>query len=56
MAAFELLTLFSAFAALAYSAPTADLVSSLPGVNFKLNFVHYSGYLNAAPTRKNHYW
>uniref|UniRef100_A0A914DIQ3 Carboxypeptidase n=1 Tax=Acrobeloides nanus TaxID=290746 RepID=A0A914DIQ3_9BILA len=56
MAALELLTLFSAFAALAYSAPAADLVAKLPGLNFQPNFVHYSGYLNAAPTRKIHYW
>jgi len=50
------LAIFSTFLALAYTAPTADLVNNLPGLNFVPNFIHYSGYLNAAPTRKYHYW
>jgi cathepsin A (carboxypeptidase C) len=56
MAGLKILALFSCFVALAYAAPTADLVTNLPGLNFQPNFLHYSGYLNAAPTRKYHYW
>uniref|UniRef100_A0A914EAF0 Carboxypeptidase n=1 Tax=Acrobeloides nanus TaxID=290746 RepID=A0A914EAF0_9BILA len=31
-------------------------MEDLPGINFKPNFLHYSGFLQAAPTRYFHYW
>ena len=43
-----------------WSAPTedgqADLVTALPGLNFKTNFKHYSGYLEAGNGQFLHYW
>jgi cathepsin A (carboxypeptidase C) len=54
------LTLIGALAALSCvlinAAPTADQVTSLPGINFQPNFIHYSGYLKASSTHQLHYW
>ncbi|GIY85707.1 lysosomal protective protein [Caerostris darwini] len=33
-----------------------DEVKELPGLNFPLNYKHYSGYLNATKGRYLHYW
>jgi len=34
-----------------------DAIQDLPGMeSFKVNFQHYSGYLQASPTRFLHYW
>lgn len=33
-----------------------DLVTQLPGLDFKPDFKHYSGYLNGTGDRKLHYW
>lgn len=33
-----------------------DEITSLPGLNFTLNYRHYSGYLNATSGRFLHYW
>uniref|UniRef100_A0AC34RP06 Carboxypeptidase n=1 Tax=Panagrolaimus sp. JU765 TaxID=591449 RepID=A0AC34RP06_9BILA len=33
-----------------------DEIKSLPGLNFDINFKHYSGFLNASETRVLHYW
>ncbi|KAF7633631.1 hypothetical protein Mgra_00006939 [Meloidogyne graminicola] len=33
-----------------------DEIISLPGINFKLNFKHYSGYLDAGNNNLFHYW
>ncbi|GFO01417.1 carboxypeptidase [Plakobranchus ocellatus] len=41
---------------LAQAAPQEDLVTDLPGLSFKPNFKHYSGYLNGVATRRLHYW
>ena len=38
------------------AAPAADLVTSLPGANFTIPFLHYSGYLKASNTKNFHYW
>lgn len=38
------------------AAPANDLVINLPGLNFKPNFHHYSGYLKASNTHFLHYW
>ncbi|GIY95801.1 lysosomal protective protein [Caerostris extrusa] len=42
------------FSALSASHP--DEVKELPGLNFPLNYKHYSGYLNATEGRHLHYW
>jgi hypothetical protein len=34
----------------------ADEIKDLPGVNFTLNFKHFSGFLQASPTHFLHYW
>uniref|UniRef100_A0AC34RM70 Carboxypeptidase n=1 Tax=Panagrolaimus sp. JU765 TaxID=591449 RepID=A0AC34RM70_9BILA len=34
----------------------SDEIKSLPGLNFDINFKHYSGFLNASETRVLHYW
>uniref|UniRef100_A0A0N5C1H2 Carboxypeptidase n=1 Tax=Strongyloides papillosus TaxID=174720 RepID=A0A0N5C1H2_STREA len=41
---------------LSSSAPDSDLVTSLPGINFKPTFKHYSGFLKASDKRYFHYW
>ncbi|KAI1731449.1 serine carboxypeptidase domain-containing protein [Ditylenchus destructor] len=33
-----------------------DVIDSLPGLSFDINFGHYSGYLNVSTTRRLHYW
>lgn len=33
-----------------------DLITDLPGVNFKLNFKQYSGYLQPDNESYLHYW
>ncbi|GIY82649.1 hypothetical protein CEXT_377571 [Caerostris extrusa] len=33
-----------------------DEIKELPGLNFPLNYKHYSGYLNATKGRYLHYW
>lgn len=50
------LVLCLAFVALSGAAPAGDEVKSLPGINFAVDFQHYSGYLNGSPTHKLHYW
>jgi cathepsin A (carboxypeptidase C) len=35
---------------------TADEIKDLPGVNFSINFKHFSGFLQASPTHFLHYW
>uniref|UniRef100_A0A914QAT6 Carboxypeptidase n=1 Tax=Panagrolaimus davidi TaxID=227884 RepID=A0A914QAT6_9BILA len=37
-------------------ARTKDDIKQLPGVNFKLNFKHYSGYFQVSKTHFLHYW
>jgi cathepsin A (carboxypeptidase C) len=34
----------------------ADEIKELPGVNFTINFKHFSGFLQASPTHFLHYW
>jgi len=34
----------------------SDIVSDLPGLSWKPNFKHYSGYLQATGTKQLHYW
>lgn len=41
---------------LASRGPEKLEVKYLPGLKDKLNFKHYSGYLEASPTRFLHYW
>ena len=48
--------LLSALAGLAAGGPSADLVTNLPGLNFQVNFKHYSGFLNASAGSHYHYW
>lgn len=38
------------------SSHNPDEVTDLPGLHFKPNFKHYSGYLSASGTKKLHYW
>uniref|UniRef100_A0AC35TM41 Carboxypeptidase n=1 Tax=Rhabditophanes sp. KR3021 TaxID=114890 RepID=A0AC35TM41_9BILA len=38
------------------TAENPDEIKSLPGLNFSINFKHYSGYLNASETHMLHYW
>jgi cathepsin A (carboxypeptidase C) len=38
------------------SAPEDDLVGDLPGIDFTLNFVQYSGYLEGQSGNHLHYW
>lgn len=56
----SLLALSLTLVGLTSSAPTdagqADLVTSLPGLTFKTNFKHYSGYLEAGNGVFLHYW
>ncbi|KAI1718082.1 serine carboxypeptidase domain-containing protein [Ditylenchus destructor] len=33
-----------------------DVIRSLPGLSFDINFGHYSGYLNVSSSRRLHYW
>lgn len=33
-----------------------ELIRELPGLDYKLNFKHYSGYLQVSPTHFLHYW
>ena len=33
-----------------------DEIGKLPGVDFELNFKHYSGFLQASETHFLHYW
>ena len=41
---------------LVVGAPRRDEVTRLPGLNRRVPFKHYSGYLAAAPDRHLHYW
>ncbi|XP_075730732.1 lysosomal protective protein-like [Rhipicephalus microplus] len=36
--------------------PTQDEIKSLPGLSVKPTFKQYSGFLNAGPNRRLHYW
>ncbi|XP_063882695.1 lysosomal protective protein-like [Scylla paramamosain] len=40
----------------ASSAPAADEIRHLPGLNHDIAFKHYSGYLSGAPGKHLHYW
>ncbi len=33
-----------------------DEIHNLPGLNFEINFRHYSGFLKASDTHFLHYW
>lgn len=48
-----LITVATVFATLCFA---IDEIKDLPGINFKLNFKHYSGFLNASDTHFLHYW
>jgi len=39
-----------------YSAPVSDLITSLPGIDFDINYLQYSGYLNGTTGNHLHYW
>ena len=39
-----------------YAQPTADNITSLPGLYFPINFQQYSGYLDLANGHHLHYW
>lgn len=40
----------------AKAAPAADEITNLPGLDFKIPFKHYSGYLNGVEGKHLHYW
>jgi cathepsin A (carboxypeptidase C) len=44
------------FVSLCSGAPAEDEVTSLPGLNFQINFRQYSGYLDGGGGRQLHYW
>ncbi len=46
----------SLFAVGIYAQPTADNVTSLPGVDFAINYQQYSGYLDLSNGHHLHYW
>jgi len=52
---FRIVLIFSAVC-LSVSLKHPDEVTSLPGLDFPLNFRHYSGYLNATNGKFLHYW
>ena len=39
-----------------YAQPTADNVTSLPGLDFEIDFEQYSGYLDLSNGHHLHYW
>lgn len=45
-----------AFALAQQDQRAADEIKELPGVNFTINFKHFSGFLQASPTHFLHYW
>ncbi|XP_042900298.1 lysosomal protective protein [Parasteatoda tepidariorum] len=53
----QYLKFFLLFAVIFASATAhPDEVTDLPGLNFTINYKHYSGYLNATSGRHLHYW
>ena len=45
-----------AILSLTWAAPAEDEVHDLPGLNFEVNFKHYSGYLEGNENKQLHYW
>lgn len=54
MALYTFLLAFLLLASVA--ADPKDEIVDLPGLSYKPNFKHYSGYLKASNTRFIHYW
>ena len=52
---FCFISLINALLSESYSG-IADEVKNLPGLDFKINYKHYSGYLNSTDDRFLHYW
>ena len=48
--------LFATFVVARSTSPTEDKITSLPGLNFEVNYNQYSGFLNLDNGHHLHYW
>uniref|UniRef100_A0A0K0EKK6 Carboxypeptidase n=1 Tax=Strongyloides stercoralis TaxID=6248 RepID=A0A0K0EKK6_STRER len=53
---FVFITTLVSFAVLTVSQRNGDKIDKLPGLNFDINFNHYSGYFQVSETHFLHYW